>query len=45
MNAAIVAVDWAKATVALANRLARIVWATWKYERPYNGDWSAAATR
>lgn len=32
-----------KATVALANRLARIVWATWKYERPFNGNWSAAA--
>lgn len=32
-----------KATVALANRLARIVWATWKYERPFNGDWSSQA--
>jgi transposase len=32
-----------KATVALANRLARIVWATWKYERPFDGNWSAAA--
>ena len=29
-----------KATVALANRLARIVWATWKYERPFNGNWT-----
>lgn len=28
-----------KATVALANRLARIVWATWKYERPFDGNW------
>ena len=31
-----------KATVALANRLARIVWATWKYERAFDGNWSAA---
>ena len=30
-----------KATVALANRLARIVWATWKHERPFDGNWSA----
>ena len=30
-----------KATVALANRLARIVWATWKYQRPFNGNWGA----
>jgi transposase len=29
-----------KATVALANRLARIVWATWKYERPFDGNWA-----
>jgi transposase len=29
-----------KATVALANRLARIVWATWTHERPFDGDWS-----
>ena len=28
-----------KATVALANRLVRIVWATWKHDRPYDGDW------
>jgi transposase len=28
-----------KATVALANRLARIVWATWKYERAFDGNW------
>jgi transposase len=28
-----------KATVALANRLARIVWATWRYERPFDGNW------
>lgn len=28
-----------KATVALANKLARIVWATWRYQRPFNGHW------
>lgn len=33
-----------KATVALANRLARIVWATWTHERPFDGNWSAQAT-
>jgi transposase len=27
------------ATVALANRLARIVWATWKHQRPFDGNW------
>lgn len=32
-----------KATVALANRLARIVWATWTHDRPFNGNWSAQA--
>jgi transposase len=32
-----------KATVALANRIARIVWATWKYERPFDGNWSLEA--
>jgi transposase len=32
-----------KATVALANRLARIVWATWKHERPFDGGWSHQA--
>jgi transposase len=32
-----------KATVALANRLARILWATWKHERPFDGNWSRAA--
>lgn len=32
-----------KATVALANRLARIVWATWKFERPFDGGWSHVA--
>lgn len=34
-----------KATVALANKLARIVWATWKYQRPFDGNWTAATTR
>jgi len=29
-----------KATVALANKLARIVWATWKYQRPFDGNWT-----
>jgi transposase len=29
-----------KATVALANRLARIVWATWKYQRPFDGNFA-----
>jgi transposase len=28
-----------KATVALANRLARIVWASWRYERSFDGNW------
>jgi transposase len=32
-----------KATVALANRLARILWATWKYERPFDGNWPCQA--
>jgi transposase len=32
-----------KATVALANRLARIVWATWTHERPFDGNWSTQA--
>jgi len=29
-----------KATLALANRLARIVWATWKYDRTFDPNWS-----
>jgi hypothetical protein len=33
-----------KAAVALANRLARIVWATWKHERPFDGNWITEAT-
>jgi transposase len=28
------------ATVALANRMARIAWATWKYDRPFDGNWA-----
>ena len=28
-----------KAVIALANKLARIVWATWKHERTYEGNW------
>jgi len=31
------------ATVALANRLARISWATWKYERNFDGNWAVTA--
>lgn len=31
------------ATVALANRLARIVWATWKHGRSFDGNWSRHA--
>ena len=29
-----------KATVALANKLARIVWATWKHERDFDGNYA-----
>jgi transposase len=32
-----------KAAVALANRMARIVWATWKYERAFNANWANQA--
>lgn len=32
------------ATVALANRLARIIWATWKYNRRFDGNWAVPAT-
>jgi transposase len=28
-----------KATVALANKSALIIWATWRYQRPYDGNW------
>jgi transposase len=35
---------WANvATVALANRLARIAWATWKHGRAFDGNWGCAA--
>lgn len=30
-----------RATVALANKLARIAWAVWKYDRDYNGELAA----
>jgi transposase len=30
-----------KATVALANKMARIIWATWKFDRAFNGNWAA----
>lgn len=29
-----------KAAVGLANKLARIAWATWKHGRAFNADWS-----
>lgn len=32
-----------KATVAVANKLARIIWATWKYERAFDGNWTHPA--
>jgi transposase len=32
-----------KAAVALANKLARIIWATWKHQRTFNANWAAAA--
>jgi transposase len=28
-----------KATVALANKIARIAWATWRHERPFQANW------
>lgn len=31
------------ATVALANRLARIAWATWTYGRDFDGNWAVSA--
>jgi transposase len=30
-----------KAAVALANKLARIIWATWKFDRPFDGNWKS----
>lgn len=32
-----------KATVAVANKLARILWATWKHERPFDANWKNPA--
>jgi transposase len=32
------------ATVAFANRLARIAWASWKHGRPFDGNWGYLAT-
>jgi transposase len=34
-----------KATVALASKLARIIWATWRYQRSFDGNWSGSAAR
>lgn len=33
-----------RATVALANKLARIIWATWRYQRPFDGNWQTQLT-
>jgi transposase len=33
-----------KAAVALANKLARIVWATWKHGRRFDGNWAVRST-
>ena len=30
------------ATEALANRMARIAWATWKHQRDFGGNWALA---
>jgi transposase len=32
-----------KATVALANKLARILWATWRHQRQFDGNFAATA--
>jgi len=32
-----------KAAVAVANKLARIIWALWKHERDYDGQWKQSA--
>jgi transposase len=32
-----------KATVALANRMARIIWATWKHDRPFDATYGRQA--
>jgi transposase len=31
-----------KATVALANKMARILWASWMYQRPFDGNYQAS---
>jgi len=31
-----------KAAVALANKLARIAWVTWKHQRAFDGNWALA---
>ncbi len=33
-----------KAAVALANKLARIAWATWAHDRAFDGNWRSAVT-
>jgi len=33
-----------KAAVALANKLSRIIWATWKYDRDFSGSWKHQRT-
>lgn len=30
-----------KAAIAVANKLGRIIWATWKFGRAYDGNWSS----
>lgn len=32
-----------KAAVAVANKLARVLWATWKHERPFDANWKHPA--
>jgi transposase len=34
-----------KATVALANKLARVIWATWRYQRAFDGNWHAQSAK
>lgn len=33
-----------KAAVALANKLSRIIWATWKHDRDFNSQWRHPTT-
>jgi hypothetical protein len=28
-----------RAAVALANKMGRVIWAVWRHERPFNGDY------